>query len=330
MGNAFRGWVVIAAACALLGCGSDEARAPQPVRELRLDPVQPAIADGTAEIVLSWQVLEDGAPVEGIPAVFSLTGTNQVRGAIAPTNAEGRSSAAIASTEAGTKSAVVKVRVGQTELEASAELRFDPGPAVGLTFSTPPADADAGVPLPNFVVRGADRYGNETSLGPRSVNLTLTFDGFAELFEGPRSASAGDAGGAVFSGLVITYAGNGFAFIASAEGLGETESPTFEVRPAAAAWMEISHQPLTTSSPISELGVALFDRYENPITRPQAVTLSIASGPPGATLSGDTTREFIGGQATFFDVTLSPAGEYVLKLSSEGVPELLTEPIEVL
>ncbi len=61
----------------------------------------------------------------------------------------------------------------------------------------------------------------------------------------------------------------------------------------------------------------------------QLVTLAIASGPEGATLSGTTTVRVVNGLATFTNVSVNLAGTYVLVAVGGDLTPIDTNPIEV-
>jgi len=60
------------------------------------------------------------------------------------------------------------------------------------------------------------------------------------------------------------------------------------------------------------------------------VTVSLASGPVGAALSGTTTVRAVGGVAKFSDLQISPAGtSYALNAAASGLADAVTTPFEV-
>jgi hypothetical protein len=77
--------------------------------------------------------------------------------------------------------------------------------------------------------------------------------------------------------------------------------------------------------PISSVGVALRDRFQNVANIAVPVTASIAAGPTGATLTGTTVVTSVNGIATFTNLRLSPSGVgYQLRFTSPGLTDGLS------
>ena len=77
--------------------------------------------------------------------------------------------------------------------------------------------------------------------------------------------------------------------------------------------------------------INIVDNNNNTVTtdNTQLVTLSIASGPAGATLSGETTVGAVDGIAAFTGLSVSLAGTYVLVATGGILTPIPTNPIEV-
>jgi hypothetical protein len=99
------------------------------------------------------------------------------------------------------------------------------------------------------------------------------------------------------------------------------ETGNFAIAPAAAAnatglHLNFEAQPdssnLTDSSTVSpDVTVSLLDQDQDLASDAvRSVTLSIASGPAGATLTGVTTVPLVNGTAVFDNISVSPAGNY--------------------
>jgi uncharacterized repeat protein (TIGR01451 family) len=81
----------------------------------------------------------------------------------------------------------------------------------------------------------------------------------------------------------------------------------------------------------SAVTVNVVDNANNTVTtdNTQIVTLSIASGPAGATLSGTTTATAVNGVATFSGLSLNLAGTYTLVATGGDLTPVYTSPIQV-
>jgi hypothetical protein len=85
----------------------------------------------------------------------------------------------------------------------------------------------------------------------------------------------------------------------------------FQNQPSAAIHGKVVAPAITVEA---QYGDGAFDDLNN-----SSVTLSIASGPAGATLGGTLTLQAVNGVATFSDFTLSDAGNYTLAATADGL-----------
>jgi hypothetical protein len=82
--------------------------------------------------------------------------------------------------------------------------------------------------------------------------------------------------------------------------------------------------------PIPFLSVVARDRFGTLSLVPVAITVEVASGPPGATLTGTTTVTTVNGVASFANARLSPAGTgYSLRFTSPGLTSATTGPFTI-
>jgi uncharacterized repeat protein (TIGR01451 family) len=92
-------------------------------------------------------------------------------------------------------------------------------------------------------------------------------------------------------------------------------------------------QPTTSTAgqPISPIVLNVVDNNNNTVTTDstQLVTLSIASGPVGATLSGPTTVHTVNGMATFTGLSVNLPGSYVFVATGGDLTPIDTAPIVV-
>ena len=140
-------------------------------------------------------------------------------------------------------------------------------------------------------------------------------------------------GVATFSGLSYNLAQTvNLGFSTSAPGVSNATSNDIVVSPAAAAQLVFAQQPTNTKAgqAISpQVAVQIEDQFGNVETgdNTSTLSLSIASGPSGATFAGGstTTATVQAGVATFTTLILDTIGTYTLQ-GSDASPALITSP----
>ncbi len=214
-----------------------------------------------------------------------------------------------------------------------------PGQKAELVFPTQPtAPVTAGVPFP-LKVAVADAYGNLVTDfdGPISIGLydNPVVGSLTATLNGDLTATANN-GLATFS-VWLDIAASGYTIDASASSLSTGMTNAIDVVPAAASQLVVSVPPPTSTmiagAPFG-LEISALDSYGNLATGFTGnVTMALASGPAGATLSGGPfTMAATGGVANFApDLTLTKAGLYTLKATSQsqGVASVTTGDITV-
>lgn len=108
-----------------------------------------------------------------------------------------------------------------------------PLPCDRLAFFTQPSDGRAGVPLPNFSVYCADRYGNPPALPPGgSMSATIAFGNnpTGATLSGPTPVG-GFRAALGFNDVIIDKPGTGYTLIVSSPGLASATSKAFNVSP---------------------------------------------------------------------------------------------------
>lgn len=102
---------------------------------------------------------------------------------------------------------------------------------------------------------------------------------------------------------------------------------------APAAALEITQQTdgeATAGATLTPLEVTVRDQYENPaLDFNGLLTVTIESGPDGATLGGTLTLNAVAGVATFSDLTLDLAGTYTLRVEGDGLDYAVSDEIAV-
>jgi RHS repeat-associated protein len=187
-----------------------------------------------------------------------------------------------------------------------------------LAFEQVPASGTAGQPLsPAIVVAVEDQYGNvvtgddsTVTLGPRSGPGVFTTGGTVGV--------AAINGMATFTNLVLDTAGT-YSFVPY-DGLmmaGPTQNVT--ISPAQATQLVFQEVPTTgiagqTLSP--SLTVAVEDQFGNIVTSDDStVTLTVNLGPGSFTGGSTLSAAVVNGVATFSNLVLDTAGNYLLSAS---------------
>jgi len=200
------------------------------------------------------------------------------------------------------------------------------GPVAKLGFLESPAatglTADSSN-IGNVSVQLLDQWSNPTvSSSNVGVTITLSTYGTPGVLIGTATGviSAGAASWS-FPGLDENIAGN-YRLSADSSGLTSGATPLFAVAAGAPTAVAFVSAPTTVlaGTAMGTVTAEVRDQYGNPATTaPGAVTLSIASGPVGATLLSPTgSVALANGVATFSGanaIKLDKAGSYTLRLS---------------
>ena len=197
-------------------------------------------------------------------------------------------------------------------------------PAAQLSFSLQPARAVALQPIrPGVKVVVLDPFGNPVDTNRNAVMVTLslgTNPGRAML-SGTLTAPAVN-GVATFTDVKIDKAGAGYRLIATSPGLVRASSAAFNVTgtPARLAFTVLPATATAGAALSPAPKVSLLDAAGNVVTgATNPVTLIVAAGPAGATLSGATTVKAVGGVATFGGLKPNKAGTYYLRATAAGL-----------
>jgi hypothetical protein len=159
--------------------------------------------------------------------------------------------------------------------------------------------------------------------------------GVAVTFAAPVSGASGTFAGSVRS-VVVTINASGLAtaptftanavvggYTVTATAAGVTTPASFNLNNAPApTHLVFGQQPTSTTAGAllsPAVTVRLLDASNNQSISNALVTITIASGPAGATLSGSTTVAAFQGLATFTNLALTRAGTYTLLASSAGL-----------
>ena len=199
------------------------------------------------------------------------------------------------------------------------------GSATQLVFGTQPSTITGGTIFsPAVKVQALDALGNlATSF---TGNVTIGFGanpGGGPLVGTPTVAAVG--GVATFTNLSVNVAATGYTFTANAGAFTQITSVPFDVLVGPPTHVDFGAHPHdeiagdTIGSPLVQLRVE--DAGGNLVTTAtNQVSVAIGVNPGGATLSGTTTVNAVGGLATFNDLIIVKAGVgYTLIFSSPGL-----------
>jgi hypothetical protein len=210
------------------------------------------------------------------------------------------------------------------------------GAATQLVLTTqPPTPPPAIIAGSNFSagITALDRNGNVATGFTGAVDLATTGGGGGALF-GTTSQPA-VAGVASFTGNInVRTAGIGYKLVASSTGLTSGMSTAFDIQAAGANHLTFTTQPPSSVAAGATFGLAieLRDAFDNLKTNfDDLVTLSLASGTPGAILGGTLTGTTVGGVVTFtgLSIDLAGTGYSILASFPSGVPTATSSPVDV-
>lgn len=164
---------------------------------------------------------------------------------------------------------------------------------------------------------GANNYGTVFELPAGGSALTVL------------ASMTADSGEYPIAGLVADSSGNLFG---TAQSGGQYSAGTvFELTPIGATHNVITTQPTTVAAGTVQLVVVSLEDVGGNVDTSSAanVTLSIASGPSGATLGGTLTVTAVNGIATFPDLSFSQSGAYTLTASASDLTSATSTSITV-
>ena len=154
----------------------------------------------------------------------------------------------------------------------------------------------------------------EIAAGTSTITTLLSFNGT----NGNQSLASliGDSSGNLY-GVTTAGGANG-------------DGAVFELTPSSTQAV-ITSQPTVAAAGASQSFSVSLENFAGTVDagNDANVTLSIASGPSGATLGGTLTASAVNGVASFTGITLSEAGTYTLDASSAGLVSDISAPISV-
>jgi hypothetical protein len=219
--------------------------------------------------------------------------------------------------------------------------------STGLTSANSPAFAVTTDQLvvtgepPNTVAAGTPfaltvKAENASGTVDASFNGTVTIAAPPSAFPGPTSRVGGTltatavSGVATFSGVFVTSAGSGTMLQASSPGVGPGLTSGFNVTGLSATHLSVfvnNSTNLLTGAPF-DVSVEPLDQYGNfDSTFHGPVSVAIATGPAGATLSGFTSATSAFGSVDVSGLTLNKPGSYTLQVTSPGLTPATSFPL---
>ena len=216
-----------------------------------------------------------------------------------------------------------------TMVAASASFTVSPAAAATLAFVQQPTTVGLNSPItPAVTVQVRDAYGNAVTTDSSTVSVSVN-SGPGAL--GGTTAVAAVNGLATFSNLILAVSG-AYVLVASDGALTTTTSSSFNAY-GPAAKLAFAVQPGTevVGGPFSATTtVDVEDAYGTIVSNnTSSITLSIASGPTGASIGGNITVAAVNGVATFPTAYLNDGGTYTLKASDGSLTAATSSPVIV-
>lgn len=217
-------------------------------------------------------------------------------------------------------------------LGSPVDVRFTTGVSVAaqaaakLAFTVQPSSTTAGVAIsPAVTVTIQDTAGNTVASATNAVTLASSCAP-SSACDSTRSRGLGWGGlsgtivvqavngVATFRDLWLPYANTGYTLTASTSPLAGATSAPFDIAPGAPVQLYfVGVSNATVAQPIAFAHVAIQDKFLNTVTSARdAVTLTLAAHPAGATLAGTLTVTAANGVASFPNLSLDRPGGYTL------------------
>ncbi|HET7248685.1 MAG TPA: Ig-like domain-containing protein [Gemmatimonadales bacterium] len=168
---------------------------------------------------------DQGNVIPGVPVVLTATGSANVLGQPALTDANGIAKGTLTSTMAETK--LVSATISGTGIDRVDTVTVNPGAPAGLAFVVQPSNAIAGVVMaPTVQVEVRDGFANRIPGATNPVTLALNLSPGSLTGNGPITPVNGVAS---FPALTVGTAATGYTLAATAGGLTGVVSATFNV-----------------------------------------------------------------------------------------------------
>lgn len=209
------------------------------------------------------------------------------------------------------------------------------GAAKALAFLVQPSNSAGGAIIaPAVQVEILDAGGNRVTGASNSVSLAIGANPGGGTLAGTNSVSAVN-GVASFANLRIDKAGAGYTLSASATGLTDATSSSFDIAIGNAAKLGFLVQPSNTGGGATiapAIQVEVQDAGGNRVTSgSHSIAVAIATNPGSGTLSGATSLSASSGLAAFADLSIDNAGiGYTLSASSTGLTPATSNGFDII
>ena len=186
--------------------------------------------------------------------------------------------------------------------------------------------ASSGSSASTITVTARDAAGNPVAGAPVTLSVSGSGNSLSR-----SSGTTGESG--VFTATLSSTRVGTKAVTATAGGVTLGSTATVSVSPGAAAQLTFTGQPTDTEEDENispAIQVTAYDQFGNVATGYSGnVTISIASGPGTARLSGSTTRGASSGVATFNNLRIDRRGNFTLRASASGLTAGVSDRFEI-
>ena len=195
---------------------------------------------------------------------------------------------------------------------ASGTFSITPAAAAKLSFTVQPVNTAAGSAItPAVQVTALDQFDNVATSFTGNVTAAIGTNPNSGTLSGTATIAAA-AGVATFSTLSIDSAGTGYTLTATAAGVTDGTSSTFNIVPGTATHLVFTVQPSNITAGVGiapAVKVTALDAKGNVATAYTAnVTVAIGTNPGGGTLSGTSSVAAAAGVATFTGLNINKSG----------------------
>jgi|GEM_PF-4375109 len=294
---------------------------------INADPEQLA-AGQTSTIIVQVRDEHGNAVAEPDVAISLETDLGELAETDGVTDASGQFETGLTSTATGT--ATVTGSANGESFDDTAEVQFELGEGLNeLAFDQQPPDSAGGGEF-SVTVQIVDEFGNVDTDADDEVSIVLTEADGATL-SGDTTIEAVE-GVAVFDGLSVDQAGF-YTLTASAAGLGEAESDSFEIFVGEPAALEFDRQPRdgVIDGPLMRpVTVHVVDQGGNLVTSAShTIEMAIETGPEDAGISGDTEIDAVDGVAEFTNLIFDTLGHYTITASNDELDNAISDVFEI-
>lgn len=216
----------------------------------------------------------------------------------------------------------------------SAPFEIQPLPATHLVFTVQPGTVSAGERiLPEVVVEIRNGQGERVTTADHQVSLAIGTNPNHGVLLGALTRTAVN-GRAVFPNLSIDREGSGYTLQATAQGLSDGLSASFNILPRPSIRLAFTVQPRDT---VAEAGLSpdIVVEVQNALGErvtmaDNMITMEIGDNPAGGALAGTLSRAAANGVATFPGLSIDKPGlNYTLRAVSQGLSSAFSDKFEI-